>query len=199
MTSPAATSRRSQLLDATVDWVIEHGLAALTLRPLAAALNTSDRMLVYHFGSKDALVDEVIDAINGRLLATLALPEQAAAERPTVSAPFPTLPPSVAVLAAWQRLSAPTAAPYLRFLAEVSALGVRDPARFATRARAILEPWVALVAPMVAVRGESDAERRALATAVVAALYTLAVDIALLGERTASDEAAGALARLLDR
>jgi AcrR family transcriptional regulator len=47
-------------LDAATDHVLAEGLIGLTLRPLAAALGTSDRMLIYHFGSKDALIAEVI-------------------------------------------------------------------------------------------------------------------------------------------
>src|SRR4051794_29641819 len=43
------TPRRDQLLDRVTDHVLEHGLIGLTLRPVAAALGTSDRMLLYHF------------------------------------------------------------------------------------------------------------------------------------------------------
>lgn len=32
----------------------------LTLRPLAAAVGTSDRMLIYHFGSRDELISSVL-------------------------------------------------------------------------------------------------------------------------------------------
>ena len=53
------TSRRERLAEDATDYVLEHGIAGLSLRPLAAALGTSDRMLLYHFGSKDALVAEV--------------------------------------------------------------------------------------------------------------------------------------------
>ncbi len=42
---------------------MEHGLADLSLRPLARAAGTSDRMLIYHFGNKDALVAALLDHI----------------------------------------------------------------------------------------------------------------------------------------
>ncbi|TWP35284.1 TetR/AcrR family transcriptional regulator [Leekyejoonella antrihumi] len=54
-------SRRDELLQQATDYALEHGLIGLSLRPMAAALGTSDRMLLYHFGSKDALVIAVID------------------------------------------------------------------------------------------------------------------------------------------
>jgi hypothetical protein len=38
-------SRHDDLLDRVTDYVLEHGLIGLTLRPLAAAIGTSDRML----------------------------------------------------------------------------------------------------------------------------------------------------------
>jgi AcrR family transcriptional regulator len=47
--------RRQVLLESVSDAVLAHGLMGLTLRPLAAAVGTSDRMLIYHFGSRDEL------------------------------------------------------------------------------------------------------------------------------------------------
>jgi AcrR family transcriptional regulator len=52
--------RHEELLQQVTDHVLEHGLIGLTLRPLAAAIGTSDRMLIYHFGSRDALVSAVV-------------------------------------------------------------------------------------------------------------------------------------------
>jgi AcrR family transcriptional regulator len=53
-------SQREQLLDKVTSHVLEHGLIGLSLRPVAAAVGTSDRMLVYHFTSRDALVSAVV-------------------------------------------------------------------------------------------------------------------------------------------
>ncbi len=53
-------SRREDLLAAATDQVLAHGLIGLTLRPLASAIGTSDRMLIYHFGSHDALIAAVV-------------------------------------------------------------------------------------------------------------------------------------------
>ena len=58
--------RRGQLLDRVTDHVLAHGLIGLTLRPLAAAVGTSDRMLLYHFGSRDALVSAVVATATAR-------------------------------------------------------------------------------------------------------------------------------------
>lgn len=55
-----ATEIRQDLLDRATDHVLAEGLIGLSLRPLAAALGTSDRMLIYHFGSRDALVSQIV-------------------------------------------------------------------------------------------------------------------------------------------
>ena len=42
------------------------GLIGLSLRPLAKAVGTSDRMLIYHFGSRAGLVAAIIDEATAR-------------------------------------------------------------------------------------------------------------------------------------
>ncbi len=64
-------SRRDDLLDAVADYVLEHGLIDLTLRPVAAAIGTSDRMLIYHFASRDALVSAVVARVGERSVAAV--------------------------------------------------------------------------------------------------------------------------------
>lgn len=68
---------KTALLDAMADYVLAHGLNTASLRPLATAAGTSDRMLIYHFGSKDALVAELLSHLATRMAAGLdaALPE----------------------------------------------------------------------------------------------------------------------------
>jgi len=51
---------RQDLLDRATDHVLAEGLIGLSLRPLAAAIGTSDRMLIYHFGTRDALVSAIV-------------------------------------------------------------------------------------------------------------------------------------------
>jgi AcrR family transcriptional regulator len=62
-------SKRDDLTEAATDYALAHGLIGLSLRPLAADLGTSDRMLIYHFGSKDELVAAVLEASNTRSMA----------------------------------------------------------------------------------------------------------------------------------
>lgn len=62
---------RTTLLDRLADHVLDHGLAGASLRPMAAAAGTSDRMLIYHFGSKDALVAALLTHLAQGLAARL--------------------------------------------------------------------------------------------------------------------------------
>jgi AcrR family transcriptional regulator len=48
--------RRAELLDEVVSYLGRHGVAGVSLRPVARALGVSVNALVHHFGSKDELV-----------------------------------------------------------------------------------------------------------------------------------------------
>jgi AcrR family transcriptional regulator len=66
-----ADSRRDAVLERLADHVLAHGLAASSLRALARAAKTSDRMLLYYFADKDALVAATLETIAARMMAML--------------------------------------------------------------------------------------------------------------------------------
>ena len=72
------SARRRELLDAAYRYVLDHGLADLSLRPLAAAIGSSPRVLLFLFGSKDGLVAALLARARAEELAVL---EQRAARR----------------------------------------------------------------------------------------------------------------------
>src|SRR5258706_10044550 len=77
------TERRDELLRRSRDYLLAHGVADLSLRPLAAAIGTSARLLVYHFGSKEALVTAVLDDVRHRFQASFtASPRIRSEKRP---------------------------------------------------------------------------------------------------------------------
>ena len=63
MARPVDPTRRAATLAKAAEYVLEHGLADLSLRPLAKALGTSPRMLLYDFGSKERLIHEILAEI----------------------------------------------------------------------------------------------------------------------------------------
>ena len=72
-TAPAKDpQRRAAWAEKATDYVHERGLIGLSLRPLAAELGTSNRVLLYHFGTKDQLVADVLRTSNDRSVAEVA-------------------------------------------------------------------------------------------------------------------------------
>ena len=63
--------RREATIERMADHVLSQGLGAATLRPLAAAAGTSDRMLLYYFADKDELLTATLDRIATRMIAQL--------------------------------------------------------------------------------------------------------------------------------
>lgn len=51
-----SSARRDELLELAYRYVLAHGLADVSLRPLAAAVKSSPRVLLFLFGSKENLV-----------------------------------------------------------------------------------------------------------------------------------------------
>lgn len=60
--SPAAppSPRKAELLEAAYAYALENGIADVSLRPLAAAVGSSPRVLLYLFGSKDELIQALL-------------------------------------------------------------------------------------------------------------------------------------------
>src|ERR1700761_9005218 len=50
------SARQSELLELAYGYALAHGLADLSLRPLATAIGSSPRVLLFLFGSKDNLI-----------------------------------------------------------------------------------------------------------------------------------------------
>jgi AcrR family transcriptional regulator len=75
-------SQRDTLLRAALAHVVQRGLADLSLRALAEDIGTSHRMLIYHFGSKEALVADVVAALDAQLYATAWPQASANKDRP---------------------------------------------------------------------------------------------------------------------
>ena len=66
VTRQADPAKKPALLEQIVDYLIDKPLSALTFRGLASALGVSSFTLVYHFGTRDDLVREIIGAIATR-------------------------------------------------------------------------------------------------------------------------------------
>lgn len=163
---PKETARRDRLAQAATDYVLDHGLVGLSLRPLAAHIGTSDRMLLYHFEGKDDLVATVLRVANDRSVAELRALPSAGAVRP-------------AVLDLWALLNSPVVAACQRTYVEAAALGLFGQEPYASVVRAANRLWVAAVADHLVASG-MPRERSGRAVALLdAALTGFSLDLPL--------------------
>lgn len=178
--------RRDDLAEQATDYVLEHGLIGLSLRPLAAALGTSDRMLIYHFGSKDALIAEVIVRSTTRSVRVI---ESLPAARTVRSA----------VTRLWQALVDPELDRCQRVYIQAAALGIlgADPYRKAI-ARSDDE-WTAAVREYLVASGANPRRAPRVAELVDAALMGLHLSLPVADEAKQLDAAVRDLAATAQR
>jgi AcrR family transcriptional regulator len=163
------TVRRDELLEAAYEFVLEHGLADLSLRPLAQEIGSSPRVLLYLFGSKDGLVRELLARARRDELEVLAGVEGEGLDAVT------------AVL--WDWLSAPQHRRLLVLWVEAYARSLVDPdGPWAGFARATVDDWLDVLA-----KAQPTGERRSRAglarrTAALALLRGSLLDLLATGD-----------------
>ncbi len=106
--------RRTLLVARLADHVLAHGMASTSLRPLAAAVGTSDRMLLYYFADKAELIGAVLADVAARMTTLLD------AHR----APVP-MSPALLEANVMQMLTDPAVWPYLQLWLEIASLSAR--------------------------------------------------------------------------
>jgi AcrR family transcriptional regulator len=124
--------RRQELLDRMADFILAEGLSAASLRPLAAAAGTSDRMLMHYFRDKNELLHATLMVITNRLVAVLD-------ETRTSTSPIGRLIPSVTAT-----LSTPPIVPFVRVWLDLVAGAAVHPGhrQVAGRIASLFEQWV---------------------------------------------------------
>lgn len=111
-------NRKAELVSRLADHVLARGLGGASLRPLAAAVGTSDRMLLYYFPDKASLIAAILEEVATRMTTLLAAHvAPAALPRSALEA---RLLPLMLDDAAW---------PYMALWLEIASLAARgDPA-----------------------------------------------------------------------
>ncbi|WP_417782378.1 hypothetical protein [Terasakiella pusilla] len=74
-------NKKQILLDKTVQWLIENSADEFSLRRVASDINTSARMLVYHFGTRDKLLVEALSEIADQWMSGFKLNETTSTEQ----------------------------------------------------------------------------------------------------------------------
>jgi len=177
-------SIRKALRDHAVDYVLTHGISDLALRPLAKALHTNARMLVYHFGSREGLMREILEGLREREYAHIQAWFATGRRSRTISDFLRWY---------WGRLSVPNARPAARLIFELYALALRNPRGYP----GVLEPPLAYWKRLVASTGLPSKLRAPEATLLLAAFRGLLLDLAATGDRVRTEGAMKMLAQLV--
>jgi AcrR family transcriptional regulator len=170
---------RARLLAAAVNYAERHGVSDLSLRELAAAIGTSHRMLIYHFGSKEGLLVAVIQAVEEaqrRLISGLSTAD-------------PTASPADAIRMAWRRFADPKLWPQERLFFEIYGQALQGRPGTVGLLDSIVETWVDLIASPAIHRGTPPATARAEARLAVAVVRGLLLDLLATGDRPGVDDA----------
>jgi AcrR family transcriptional regulator len=170
---------RTQLLASIVDHVIERGLADLSLRPLAIAIGSSPRTVLYHFTSKERLLAAVLLEVSRRQARLLDAWYERSAEYDT----------RTLLLRAWQWLAAPRHERLLRLLFEAYGIALRDRRRYGAFLRATTADWQTPFERILEARGFSPERAAALAQLLVATMRGLLLDVLATSDRPRAERA----------
>ena len=129
MARPPDLARRQQLLDALVDEFAAGGIGDRSLRDVAAAVDTSHRMLLHHFASRDELLLAIVDEVERRQMAILA-------DLPT--------DPADGFAAMWANLCRAELRPFERLFFECYSRGAQGEEPFARMVPGAVDAWLAL-------------------------------------------------------
>jgi AcrR family transcriptional regulator len=179
----ANPQRPKELREAIVQYLVKHGLADLSLRPLAKAVGSSPRGLLYYFGSKEKMVIEVLAEIRQRQRVSYG----------DVAATF-----AEACQIIWQRLSAPDSEPLFRLFFEVYGIALRHPQIYKSFLHDTIEDWLQLIAEPLRQEGYKREEARAFATIVIAGLRGFMLDFCATHDRRRVDRAVASWLSKLD-
>jgi AcrR family transcriptional regulator len=164
--------RRQELLDAVVKECAERGIGDRSLRDVAAAVGTSHRMLLHHFGSRNELLLAIVEEVERRQRGLLR-------ELPTE--------PAAAIAAMWADLRRPALRPFERLFFECYARGVQGEQPFARMLPGAVDEWLADA-------GTTDPARVRLGLAVMRGLL---LDLVATDDRAGVDAAAQAFVDLV--
>jgi len=174
---PVDHQRRAELLDAVVDYTVEHGFSELSWRPAAAALGVSPTTLVHHFGTKEQMLVAILGRLRERMVAATS---EVIGEQPGLAA---------AARAGWTRTSDPQQWPEFRLFFAVYGRALQAPQQFTGFLERVVADWMsALVDAQGPDTDPATAARTA--TLVIATIRGLLLDLLATGDRARVQDAA---------
>jgi AcrR family transcriptional regulator len=171
-------SPRARLLAAVIGYIQQAGVSDLSLRELAAAIGTSHRMLLYHFGSREGLLVAVVQSVEEAQRAFLAdLISDPRASRTEV------------MRSMWQRLADPSLWPNERLFFELYAQALQGRPGTRGMLQDVVDAWVRPMADYARQHNLDVAAAEADTRLGVAVMRGLLLDLLATGDRAAVDRA----------
>ncbi|MEU4393601.1 TetR family transcriptional regulator [Kribbella sp. NPDC023855] len=175
-------SRESLLTDA-VEYFAKNGIGDASLRTIATGIGSSHRMLIYHFGSREGLLAEVVRTVEAQqrdLLASLGDQNLPVAE---LSERF------------WRRVSE-AALIYGPLFFELSAHAMQDLPHTEALKADLINVWLPPLTDLCIRAGIPEDQAPAYARLGLAAARGLLFDLLLTGDQAGVDEASALLNKL---
>ena len=165
--------RREELLEKIVDVLLEEGISELSLRPLSAAVGSSARLLIYHFGSKEELIAAALDRVRSRI--TKAVGELIERQKTASLEDF--------LRVVWKWSVKDTNQRYFRLLFEIDGLAMHGRNIVLPKDRvAGVTRWVKIFEKKVETLADTAAARNAASTFIVSAIDGLLHDYFATGD-----------------
>ena len=172
---------RATLLANAIEHFAKNGIGDASLRSIATSIGTSHRMLIYHFGSREGLLAEVVRTVEQQqrdLLAALSdLPIEEQAEE------------------FWRRVTE-AALVYGPLFFELSAHAMQDLPHTEPLKADLINVWLPPLIELCVRAGIPPEQAPAYARLGLAASRGLLFDLLLTGDRAGVDEASALLNRL---
>jgi AcrR family transcriptional regulator len=175
---------RARLLDAVIEHFTVAGVGDQSLRQIAAAVGTSHRMLLYHFGSKDGLLVEVAQAVEARTRANFE----------TVSERFGAATDEV-VREMWRQVSDPKFGDFERLFFALCGKGLQGQAGIGPLLGENIEGWIRANVEMGTQVGIPDDVIAVHARLGLAVTRGLLMDLLATGDRSGVNAALEVFAR----
>jgi AcrR family transcriptional regulator len=161
-----------------IDHIQRHGVGDFSLREVAAAIGTSHRMLIYHFGSREGLLVAVVQAVEQAQRAFLAdLLQDTTLER------------ADAMRSMWHRLADPSLWPNERLFYELYVQALHGRPGTQGFLDDVVDAWVEPLVDLADRYGVSRDDFRADTRLGVAVIRGLLLDLLATHDRAAVDAA----------
>lgn len=170
-------SKRQELLADVIGYLEENGVADMSLAPMAQALGTSKRMLLYYFGDRRAMLEQALDSCRpkaGNIFQDVHGPEDLEA----------------ASMELWRALTQGRQRRSVKMLLQVLSLATTTPEVYGEFAQTAIELMLDPIAEAFGAVGHGSAESARRATLIVSGLRGLCQDLLITGDRARVDAAA---------